>query len=135
VWFFVGYQINVRLTWGVPLVEQELLTPPEHLSSPRFLFGFVLLELKFSVLFVHLSFIFWPLRCLFFFNIRILITALVSVDHCVVCSSSIYGFWLPLWYLLTIALSVLLQYTDSDYPFGIFKLSLKQLHQWSDVFI
>ena len=25
----------------------------------------------------------------------------------------IYGFWLPLWYL---------RYTDSDYPFGIFKL-------------
>jgi hypothetical protein len=35
-------------------------------------------------------------------------------------SSSIYRFWLPLWYLLTIALSVLLQYTDSNYPFGIF---------------
>jgi hypothetical protein len=40
--------------------------------------------------------------------------------HCVVCSSSIYRFWLPLWYLLVIVLSVLLQYTDSDYPFGIF---------------
>jgi len=23
-----------------------------------------------------------------------------SFGHCVVCSSSIYGFWLPLWYLL-----------------------------------
>jgi hypothetical protein len=23
----------------------------------------------------------------------------ISVDHCVVCPSSIYGFWLPLWYL------------------------------------
>ena len=33
---------------------------------------------------------------------------------------SIYGFRLPLWYLLTIVLSVLLRYTDSDYPFGIF---------------
>jgi len=22
-----------------------------------------------------------------------------SFDHCVICSSSIYGFWLPLWYL------------------------------------
>ena len=66
----------------------------------------------------------WPLRCLFFssiqgfwlprwyllaivlsvlllFDIRILITPLVSVGHCVVCSSS-------------------LRYTDSDYPFGIF---------------
>ena len=63
--------------------------------------------------------IFWPLCCLFFFDIRILITPLVSFGHCVVCSSSIYGFWLPLWYLLAIVLSVLLRYTDSNYPFGI----------------
>ena len=64
--------------------------------------------------------IFWPLCCLFFFDIQILITSLVSFGHCVVCSSSIYRFWLPLWYLLAIVLSVLLRYTDSDYPFGIF---------------
>jgi hypothetical protein len=71
-------------------------------------------------LFVLLYFFFLPLCCLFFFVIRILITPLVSFGHCVVCSSSIYGFWLPLWYLLAIVLSVLLRYTDSDYPFGIF---------------
>jgi hypothetical protein len=34
-----------RLTRRVPLVEQELPTLPEHLSSPRFLVGFVLLDL------------------------------------------------------------------------------------------
>ena len=41
--------------------------------------------------------------------------------HCVICSSLIlvYGFWLPLWYLQ----SLLLWYTESDYPFGIFKNS------------
>jgi hypothetical protein len=50
------------------------------------------------------------------------ICPLVSLGHCVVCSSSICWFWLPLWYLLAIVLSVLLQYTDSDYSFGIFKL-------------
>jgi uncharacterized membrane protein YvlD (DUF360 family) len=55
----------------------------------------------------------WPLCCLFFFDIRILITSLFG--HCVVCSSSIYGFWLPL--CLAIVLSVLLRYTDSDYLF------------------
>ena len=33
--------------------------------------------------------------------------------HYFVCPSSIYGFWLPLWYL---------RFTASDYPFGIFKL-------------
>ena len=27
-----------------------------------------------------------------------------SFDHCVVCSSSIYGFCLPLWYLQTLVL-------------------------------
>ena len=39
-----------------------------------------------------------------------------------VCSSSIYGFWLLLWYLLSIVLSVLLRYKVSDYSFGIFCL-------------
>jgi hypothetical protein len=34
-----------RLTRRVPLVEQELLALPEHLSSLRFLVGFVLLDL------------------------------------------------------------------------------------------
>ena len=43
-----------------------------------------------------------------------------SFGHCVVRSSLIYRFWLPLWYLLAIVLSVLLWCTDSDYPFGIF---------------
>ena len=64
--------------------------------------------------------IFCPLCCLFFLDLLILITPLVSFDHCVVCSSQIYGFSLPLWYLLTIVLSVLLRFTDSHYPFGIF---------------
>jgi hypothetical protein len=56
--------------------------------------------------------IFWPLCCLFF-DFRILINPLVSFDHCVVCSS-MFGFWLTLWYLLTIVLSVL-RFSDSDY--------------------
>jgi hypothetical protein len=64
--------------------------------------------------------IFWSLCCLSFFDLRILITSLVSFGHCVVCPSLIYGFWLPLWYLLVIVLSVLLWITDSDYLFGIF---------------
>jgi hypothetical protein len=64
--------------------------------------------------------IFWPLYCLFFVDLLILITPLVSFGHCIVCSSSIYWFWLPLWYLLAIVLCVLRRFTDSDYPFGIF---------------
>jgi hypothetical protein len=62
--------------------------------------------------------IFWPLCCLFF-DLRILITPLVYCGHCVVFSSLIYRFWLPLWYLVAIVLSILLPFTDSDYPFGI----------------
>jgi len=34
-----------------------------------------------------------------------------SFDHCVVCSSSIYGFWLPLWYLQIL----LILFVISDY--------------------
>ena len=64
--------------------------------------------------------IFWLLCCLSFFDFRLLITPLVSFDHCVVCPSLTFGFWLPLWYLLTIVLSVLLWLSASDYPFGIF---------------
>ena len=37
-------------------------------------------------------------RCLFFCNF--------SFGHCVVCSSSIYGLWLPLWYLQNFCLSI-----------------------------
>ena len=61
--------------------------------------------------------ILWSLYCLSF-NLRLLITPLVSCGHCIVCPS-IYGFWLHLWYLLVIVLSVL-QFTASDYSFGIF---------------
>jgi hypothetical protein len=46
--------------------------------------------------------------CLSFFDWRLLITPLVSCSHIVVCPSSIDGFWLPLWYLVVILLSVLL---------------------------
>jgi hypothetical protein len=65
--------------------------------------------------------IFKTLYCLFFFDIRILIIPLVSSRHYVVCSSSTYGFWLTIRYLQHTVLSVLLRYTYSGYPFGIFK--------------
>jgi hypothetical protein len=68
-------------------VEQESLTLLEHRSSPPIFSGFrVTRSLVLCVCFVDrcLSF------CTFYFG------------HCVVCSSSIYGFWLPLWYLQTL---------------------------------
>ena len=63
--------------------------------------------------------ILWPLCCLSVLDLRLLITPLVSCGHCIVCPSSIYDFWLPLWYLKAIVLSVLPRFTTSDYPFGI----------------
>jgi hypothetical protein len=59
-------------------------------------------------------------RYLFFLDLRFLIILLVSCGHCIVCPSSIYDFWLPLWYLVAVVLSVLPRLTNSDYPFGIF---------------
>jgi hypothetical protein len=51
-------------------------------------------------------------------------TSTFSFGHCVACTSSIYGFWLLLWYLVAIVLPVLLRFTDSDYSFGILDLRI-----------
>ena len=81
---------------------QELLTLPKHLSSPSVFSGFrVTRSLVLCVCFVD--------HCLSFCTF--------SFGHCVVCSSLIYGFWLP--------------------PFGVFKLFLQnydrlQQHGWED---
>jgi hypothetical protein len=67
-------------------VEQELLTLPEHLSSTSTLSGVrVTRSLILYVCFVDrclsfCTFSFWPLCCLFFFDIRILIALLLSSD-------------------------------------------------------
>ena len=77
-------QNNNRLTRRVSLVEQELLTLPGHLSLPPVLSGgscysiFSCMCICCRSLFVLLYLFFWPLCCLFLFNIRILITPLVS---------------------------------------------------------
>jgi hypothetical protein len=64
--------------------------------------------------------IFWSLCCLSFLDLRILNTPLVSFGHCVVCPSSIYEFWILLWYLLVIVLSILLWLAPSYCLFRIF---------------
>ena len=86
-WLVIGFV--TRLTRRVSLVEQELPTLLEHLSLPPVSSGVhVTRSLVVYVCFVD--------RCLSFCTL--------SFDHCVLCSSSIYRFWLP--------------------PFGIFKLFL-----------
>ena len=86
LWLITG--LVTRLTWRVPLLEQELFVLPEHLSSPQVFSG------------VHVT---WSL-----------VLCVCFVDSCLSFCT----------FLLTIVLSVLLRYMDSDYPFGIFKLFL-----------
>jgi len=94
IWFLISFLQSwlitvfvTRLTRRVPLVEQVLLTPPEHLSSPTAFSGVRIT--RSLVLCVHFAD-----RCLLFCTF--------SFGHCVVCSSSIYRFWLSLWYLQTL---------------------------------
>ena len=88
-----------RLTRRVSLVEQELSILPEHLSSPPFLVGscysiFGFIRMFCRSLFVLLSFLFWPLCCRLFCDIRILITPLISSN-----SSSRYHLSSKNWYV------------------------------------
>jgi hypothetical protein len=84
-WLITGFV--TELTRRVPLVEQELLTLPKHRSSPP-VFGRVRVSrsLVLCVCLVDLRLSF----CTFYFG------------HCVVCSSAMHGFWLPLWYPQTL---------------------------------
>ena len=76
---YILRHVLTRLTRRVPLVEQKLLTVPEHLSSPPVFSGVRDgRSLILCVCFVDRCFSF----CTF------------SFGHCVVCSS-MYRFWLP----------------------------------------
>ena len=91
----IWYSCRLIVTRRVSHVEQEQLLLPDHVSSPPVISGVhVAWSLVFCVvycrsLFVHLFF-----------------------GHCVVCPS-IYGSWLPLWYL---------RFTAADYPFDTLDL-------------
>jgi hypothetical protein len=93
----IYHRVCSRVARWVPLVEQELLTLPGHLSSPPGFSGAsITRSLALCIGFVD--------RCLSFCTF--------SFGHRVVCSSSIYGFWLPLRYLQTLLL-VWVQYKKS----------------------
>jgi hypothetical protein len=101
-----------RITRRVPLVEQELHTRPEHLSSPPVFSGVrVTRSLVLYVCFVVVVVV-WE------FYVRLTYWGFF-------CRSL---FVLLYFFLLAIVLSVLLRYTDSDCPFGIFKLFLFSLN-------
>jgi hypothetical protein len=79
-WFITGFV--TRLTRRVPLVDRELLIRPEQMRSPP----------GFSSYFSIFSFM-----CMFYRSLVVLLYLFFC--QCVVCFSSIYGFWLPLWYI------------------------------------
>jgi hypothetical protein len=81
LWLINGFV--TRVTRRMPHVKKELITLPEHpRPSPVFIVVRVAWSLVFCVifcrsLFVLLSFFIWPLYCISFFDIQILITPLV----------------------------------------------------------
>ena len=81
-WLTTGFV--TRVTRRVPIVEHELLTLPEHMSSTLVVSGdCVTRSLVLCVMFCRSVF------DLFF-------------GHCVVCTASICEFWWLLWYLQTL---------------------------------
>ena len=79
--YFVRLILSGNLCTVLELVEKELPTLPEHMGSPAVFSGIRVLFVMFCrSLFVLYSFFFWPLCCLSFFNLHILITTLVSSD-------------------------------------------------------
>ena len=137
LWFMPSdYHIGIfwplyRLSYfNVCLLITPLLYVGHCIVYPTSIYAFWLplwymLDIVSSVLFQCMSsdypfVICWPLYRLSYFDLCLLITPLVSFGQCIVCPNLIYAFWLPLWYLLAIVSSVLLQCMPSDYPFGIF---------------
>ena len=84
------------------------MRPPTFVCpSVLFLLAIVLFVLLCFTASGYLFGIFWPLYCLSFFALRLLVTgtSLVYFGHCIVCPSLLYGFWLPLWYLQTFSMT------------------------------
>jgi hypothetical protein len=82
----------------VSLEEQELPTLPEDLSSPPV---FITVRVTWSLV-LYLCCVD---RCSSFCTF--------SFDHFAVCSFSIYGFWLPLWFLQTLLTMTINDHTRS----------------------
>jgi hypothetical protein len=113
------YSCRLAVIRRVALVEQELLTILVHLSSSlsysevrsaqSLVFCLVLVEQELLTILVHLS---SPpsyggvlaaqtlVFCLVLY-LRFFVILSFSLDRCIVCLPSIYGLWLPLWYLQT----------------------------------
>ena len=144
----------------VPRLQQELLTLPEHLRSLPVLVGFVLLDLQFYVYVLQTSVcpfvlfllaivlsvllqymdsnypfgifkLFLPFRSTSVHPVLVGFVLLELQCYVYALQNVVCPFVL---FLLTIVLSALLRFTDSDYPFGIFKLFLQYTGNQSTVF-
>jgi hypothetical protein len=142
-WFvnvtYTGVQHDFHIRWcscrltvtrRVPLVKQEMLTLPEHLSS-ILVFSDVRVaqSLVFCIMFCRSSFVLFLLPI-----VSSVPRFTASSAHCTVCPS-IYSFFCPL-YRLSLDLQLLLpivssvpRFTASDYLFGICKLFLVTDHK------
>ena len=89
--YFVRLILSGNVFTVLKLVEQELPIFPENLSSPP----------VFSGVRVTRSFVLCVIFCRSLF-----VLCTFSFGHCVVCLSSICGFWLPLWYLQTLLIII-----------------------------
>ena len=81
-WLITGFV--TRLTRWVSLVEKELLTLAEFLSSAPAFSG------------VRVT------RSLFYMKVLLIVVCPLYVFFFLLCFSSKYGFWLPLWYFQTL---------------------------------
>ena len=89
-WILNSFTMAISFDWKqdmyiyIILWSRHWFSLPEHPSSPPVFCGvcvarsLVLCVMFCRSLFVLLSFFFWPLCCLFFFNLWLLITSLVS---------------------------------------------------------
>ena len=103
----------------MPLVEQELLTLPEPLSSPPVFSGVrVTRSLVLCVCCVE--------RCLSFCTF--------SFGHCVVCSSSTYGLFLHLWYLQSLLTYGWGEYSGWIVALMMFLLYMRTTELWISPF-
>ena len=108
-----------------PFGVHEFIT---DFSGVRVTLSLVLCVMFYRPLFVLLSFLAWPLCWLSFFDLRILLTHLLSITFCLGLCRSLFvlfafsiGHCFVCPFLLVIVLSVL-RFTASDYLFDICKL-------------
>ena len=133
-WLLLWYILVIVLFVG--RLFTALITPLEYFGHcivrPSSIYSFWLLlwyilviVLSVLRLFTASDYSFGIFFSLYFSNfvyLLLLITSLAYFGHCIIRTSSIKGFWLPLWYIVVIVLSVLRLFTASDNSYGLFWL-------------